>query len=87
MEIFSALLALCQGKLFVRESIGHWWIPVTKASDAELWCFLCEPEQAVEQTVEMLVIWDAHGSNSDVTVMLALILKTCFRVVIMRKSL
>ena len=19
---------------------GHWWIPLTKASDAELWCFL-----------------------------------------------
>ena len=22
------------------EFIGHWWIPLTKASDAELWCFL-----------------------------------------------
>ena len=22
------------------ESTGHWWIPITKASDAELWCFL-----------------------------------------------
>ena len=20
--------------------IGHWWIPLTKASDAQLWCFL-----------------------------------------------
>ena len=27
----------------------HWWIPLTKASDAELWCFLCSaPEQTVE---------------------------------------
>ena len=23
-----------------REFTGHWWIPLTKASDAELWCFL-----------------------------------------------
>ena len=22
------------------EFIGHWWIPLTKASDAKLWCFL-----------------------------------------------
>ena len=22
------------------EFMGHWWIPLTKASDAELWCFL-----------------------------------------------
>ena len=26
--------------LFVRESTGHRWIPLTKASDAGLWCFL-----------------------------------------------
>ena len=25
---------------FVREFTGHRWIPLTKASDAELWCFL-----------------------------------------------
>ena len=37
------------------ESIGHWWIPLTKASNAELWCFLwCVPEQ-----IMMLVIWEA----------------------------
>ena len=36
------------------ESIGHRWIPPTKASDAELWC-----EQTVEQTIETPVIWDA----------------------------
>ena len=33
METFSALLALCVG------NSGHQWIPCTKASDAELWCF------------------------------------------------
>ena len=26
--------------IFVREFTGHRWIPCTKASDAELWCFL-----------------------------------------------
>ena len=33
------------------ESISHRWIPLTKASDAELWCFLWS---AHEQTVEFL---------------------------------
>ena len=42
------------------EFTGHWWIPLTKASDAELWCFLWSaPEQTVEQTIETTVIWDA----------------------------
>ena len=42
------------------ESNRHWWIPLTKASDAELWCFIwSEPEQTVEQTIETPVIWDA----------------------------
>ena len=32
-----------------REFIGHRWIPLTKASDAELWCFLWSgPEWTVE---------------------------------------
>ena len=31
------------------EFAGHGWIPLTKASDAELWCFLWSaPEQTVE---------------------------------------
>ena len=42
------------------ESTGHRWIPLTKASDAEPWCFLWRaPEQTAVQTVQMLVIWDA----------------------------
>ena len=42
------------------ESIGNWWIPLTKASDAELWYFLWSaPEQTVEHTIETLMIWDA----------------------------
>ena len=39
---------------------GDQRIPLKKASDAELWCFLLSvPEQTVEQTIETLVIWDA----------------------------
>ena len=34
------------------------WIPITKASDAELWCFLWSAhEQTVEQTIKKPVIW------------------------------
>ena len=40
------------------ESTGHRWITLTKASDAELWCFLA-PEQTIEQTLETPVILDA----------------------------
>ena len=32
---FSVIGPLC------RESTSHQWIPLTKASEAELWCFLC----------------------------------------------
>ena len=39
---------------------GGQWIPLTRASDAELSCFLWSaPEQTVEQTMEMPVIWVA----------------------------
>ena len=42
------------------EFTSHWWIPLRKASDAELWCFLWSmPEQTIEQAIEMSVIWDA----------------------------
>ena len=42
------------------EFTGHRWIPLTKASDVELWCFLWSaPEPAVGQTMETLMIWDA----------------------------
>ena len=41
------------------ESTGHLWIPLTKASDAELSCVLWSAhEQTVEQTIETLAIWD-----------------------------
>ena len=39
------------------EFTGDRWIPLTKASDAEL--FFDLPEQTIEQTIERLVIWDA----------------------------
>ena len=44
------------------EFTGHRWIPLSKASDAdaELGCFLWSaPEQTVDKTIEMPVIWDA----------------------------
>ena len=42
------------------EFTGHRWIPLTKASDAELWCFLWSaPEKRAEETITRLVIWDA----------------------------
>ena len=41
---------------------GHRRIPLTKASDAELWCFLWStPEQTVGQTIRTPVIWDANA--------------------------
>ena len=46
--------------LLCGEFTGDRWIPYTKASDAELWCFLWSaPEPTVEQTMETPVIWDA----------------------------
>ena len=42
------------------ESTGHRWIPLIKASVAELWCFLWPAhEQTVEQTIETPVSWNA----------------------------
>ena len=55
---------------FVRGIRRSTVVPLTKAIDAEFWCFLWYvPEQTVEQTVEMLVIWDAIAPFYDVTVM------------------
>ena len=59
MEAISALLALCEGN---PPATGGF--PFTKASDAELWCFLWSaPEQTVEQTIDTPVIWDAMTSQ------------------------
>ena len=45
------------------ETTSQRWIPLTKASDAELWCFLLSiPEQTVEQTIDTPVIWEAIAS-------------------------
>ena len=41
------------------ESTGHRWIPLTKASDTELWRFLWSaPEQTAKQAMETPMIWD-----------------------------
>ena len=43
----------------VRESTAHLWIPLTKASEAQLWCFRWSaPEQTLKQTIETPMIWD-----------------------------
>ena len=45
---------------FCGESTGHRWIALTKASDADPWCFRWSPpEQMVKQIIETSVIWDA----------------------------
>ena len=50
---------LCVTGLAWGESTCHWWIPLTKAIDADF-CFLWSaPEQTVEQTIETPVTWDA----------------------------
>ena len=55
METFSAFLALFEGNPQVTGGI-----PYTKASDAGLLYFLWSvPEQTIEQTIGMPVIWDA----------------------------
>ena len=41
------------------ESTGDRWIPLTKASDAELWCLWSPSEPVVEQAIKTPVIWDA----------------------------
>ena len=43
------------------EFIGHLWIPLTKARDAELWCFLWS---APEQTIDLR----RHRAHYEVTV-------------------
>ena len=50
------------------ETTGHRWIPLTKASVAEFWCFVwCSPEQMVAQTVDMPLICDAMVPTCIVT--------------------
>ena len=56
---------------FLGECTGHRWIPLTKASDAELWSFLWSaPEQIAKQTIETqgvetpLRTWWRHGNDN-----------------------
>ena len=42
------------------ESTGYRWIPLTKASEMELWCFRWSaPERTTAQTIDTPAIWDA----------------------------
>ena len=59
-----AILDLCE------ETTSHRWIPLTKVSDAELWCFpWSAPDQTVERTNETPLISDATALVIGVTVM------------------
>ena len=65
-EIWISMMTSSNGNIFRvtgplwGEFTGHRWIPLIKANDAELWCFLWSvPEPTVEQTMKILVIWDA----------------------------
>ena len=52
-NIFHVTGPLCE------ESTSHWWIPLTKTSDTELWCFLWYVlEQTAERTVRRQVNLD-----------------------------
>ena len=43
---------------------GHRWLPLTNASDAELWCLLlCAPEQTVEQIIEAPVWFETQSRS------------------------
>ena len=53
-----------------RKSTGYWWIPLTKASGVELWCFLWSaPEQRVGANNWGTGDWRHHHTHYDVTVM------------------
>ena len=53
MDLFRVTGPLCG------EFTGHRWIPLTKASDTDLWFLfdLCL-KKTIEQTIETPVIWD-----------------------------
>ena len=66
MHLSNIMMTASNGDIFRvtgplwRESIGQRRVPLTKASDAELWCFLWyAPEQTVKQTIETPVLWYA----------------------------
>ena len=65
-HIFSHKMTSPNGNIFgvtgllCGEFTDHRWIPLTKASNAEFWCFLWSaPDSIVERTMETPVIWDA----------------------------
>ena len=61
MHTLSTSLALCVGN----PSVCIQWIPSTKATNAELWWFLCcQPH--FEQTVKLSVWWETFKLNAHV---------------------
>ena len=46
----------------VLETTSSRWIPLKSSTNANLWCFLViSLKQAVEQTIELVVLWDANA--------------------------
>ena len=68
METFSTLLAFCEG------IHGSPVIPIPKASDAELWCFLWSaPEENGREKNQDAGDLRRHRTFDDVTVMIPLL--------------
>ena len=68
LEHFGRMMTSSNGNIFrvtgplCGEFTGDWWIPLTKASDAELSCFLWSAlEWSIEKTIVRLVISDASA--------------------------
>ena len=62
-----------------REFTGPWWIPLTKASDAELWCLflICAWINGWVNNREA-VDWRRHHAHYDVNVMYSVICRLTF---------
>ena len=58
--MYAACMMTSSNKNIFRVTGPLWGIPLTKASEVELWYFLWSaPEQTVKQAIEKHVIWDA----------------------------
>ena len=52
-----------------QDSIGHWWIPLTKVSDEELWCFLyVRLNKRLSKQTRCRWFDRRHGAHNGVTV-------------------
>ena len=74
MEIYSmsTMMTSSNGNIFCitgplwGESTSHWWIPLTKASDTELGCFLWSGSEQTVMT-KMHSVWKGLKTNCNIT--------------------